>query len=201
MKPRLFVEQKITAFVNRYAVYEAGSDEKKGKMIAFAQQKRFALKERVDFYIDDSKKQHVFTLRAEKVLDVHGKYFVEDERGKAVGVFRKEFARSLFNSTWNILDKNDQTQVKISESNTFLAIARRFAGMLPYVGELLELATKFFRYHFVFRTADGKDVGIYIKTTLFRDHYRLDMTDEAYALQDWRTYAAFAVALDALQSR
>ncbi len=53
----------------------------------------------------------------------------------------------------------------------------------------------------MFKTPDGKDFGMYRKTTLFFDRYRLEMSNEAYDANDWRVLAAMAVALDALQSR
>jgi uncharacterized protein YxjI len=202
MKPRLFVEQKITAFTNKYAVYAANAEGEKGELVAFAQQKRLAFKEKVTFYSDEAKTNLVFTFRAEKALDVHGRYFVEDPNGQMVGSFKKDFAKSLLNSTWLILDKNEQSKFKISESNKVLAILRRFLAFVPIVGDIAEIILLFFRYHFVFTdTSTGEPVGKYQKTTLFRDHYTLSMTDEAYAKEDWRTLAAMAVGLDALQSR
>ena len=201
MKPRLIVEQKITAFVNRYEIYDANEDGTKGELRAFAEQKRLAFKEKVSFFSDKSKQTIVFTFRAEKVMDVHGKYFVEDAEGVLVGAFRKEFGKSLLNSTWNMIDMDDTVKLTINESNMALAIARRYIGWIPIVGELFEIATNFIKYHFSFKTADNTEVGMYRKTTLFRDHYLLSVTDGAYAEQDWRTFAAMAVALDALQSR
>lgn len=202
MKPRLIVHQQITAFVNRYDVYLPNDEGEKGELVALAQQKRLAFKEQVSFYTDESKKQLAFTLQAEKVMDVHGKYFVKDPSGDRIGAFRKEFAKSLLNSTWVILDENDQPVITISESNQTIAVLRRFLQWIPIIGDIADLIMNFFRYHFVFRRLGSeKPVGMYTKTTLFRDHYRLDMTDEAYTSQDWRVYAAFAIALDALQSR
>ena len=202
MTPRLIVEQKITAFTNQYNVYAANPDGTKERLVAFAQQKRLAFKEKVTFYSDESKAKPAFTFRAEKALDVHGRYFVEDPTGKAIGSFRKDFAKSLLNSTWHILDVSGQPAYSISESNKLLAILRRFVGFIPLVGDIFELILLFFRYHFVFTDASSKQpVGRYQKTTLLRDHYLLSMTDEAYAKQDWRVYAALAVGLDALQSR
>lgn len=202
MKPRLIVEQKITVFVNRYEIYSAKDDGSKDTMIAFAEQKRLAFKEKVAFYTDASKDKLAFTFRAEKVMDVHGKYFVEDPDGKFLGAFKKEFGKSLLNSTWDILDDKDQPLIVIRESNQFLAIARRVAGWIPFIGDILDILTNFFRYHFSFRQAGTNDeIGMYSKTTLFRDYYRLEMNDDAYALRDWRVFAAMAVALDALQSR
>jgi uncharacterized protein YxjI len=202
MKPRLIVQQKITAFVNRYEIYTANEDGSKGDLVAFAQQKRLAFKEKVSFYTDDTKETLAFTFRAEKVMDVHGKYFIEDTDGNRVGAFKKEFGKSLLISTWDILDNDDQPAIIIAESNVPLAILRRFAGWIPFVGGIIDLLTGFIRYHFSFRVpSSGKEIGAYTKTTLFRDHYRLDMTDDAYSSQDWRVLAAMAVALDALQSR
>lgn len=201
MQPRLIVEQKITLLVNRYDVFNANPDGTKGDLVAFAEQKRLAFKEKVSFFANPSKEHVVFTFRAEKVMDVHGKYFVETPQGELIGQFQKQFGASLLNSTWNMLSTNDEVQLTIKESNMVLAVARRYVGWIPFVGDLLELATNFIKYHFSFQAAGGNEVGMYRKTTLFRDHYLLSMTDEAYAAQDWRVFAAMAVALDALQSR
>lgn len=197
----MIVEQKLTAFVNRYQIYTPNEKGEKGELVAFAEQKRLTFKEKVTFYTDTSKQEVAFSFRAEKVMDVHGRYFVEDKDGKQLGVFKKRFGKSLINSTWDILNKEDQPSLTISENNQALAIIRRFGGWIPVIGEIIELITAFLRYHFVFKTPDEKEVGMYRKTTLFFDRYRLEMTDEVYGAYDWRVLAAMAVALDALQSR
>jgi uncharacterized protein YxjI len=202
MQPRLIVEQKITVFTNQYWVFSATGDGGKAEMLAFVQQKRLAFKEKVSFYTDESKQQLAFTFRAEKVLDIHGRYFVEDADGKLLGAFQKQFGKSLINSTWKILGADGQPLMNISESSHLLAVFRRFVGFLPYVGGLLELLVILFRYHFKFiNSASGEEVGRYQKTTLLRDHYLLLMSDSGYKAADWRVLAAMAVALDALQSR
>ncbi len=198
MNPKLIVEQKITAFVNQYRIYSVGPDSAKGEMVAFAQQKRLAFKEKVTFYTDEQKTTEFFGFRAEKTLDVHGKYFVEDTGGQPIGVFQKSFKKSLLNSTWYILDSNNEPAITISENSKVLAIIRRLAG---FVSDIAELIVILFKYHFVFVDKNGETIGTYRKTTLLRDHYELSMTDEAYKSQDWRVFAAMAVALDALQSR
>lgn len=202
MTPKLIIEQKITAFVNKYAIYAADQNGDKAQLIAFAQQKRLTFKEKVLFYGDIEKTQPIFTLRAEKVLDVHGKYIVEDMQGNFIGNFKKEFKQSLLKSTWSILNAEDQPKLTITENSLTLALFRRFAGFLPIIGDLVEVIVLFLRYHFSFiNTATGQEVGRYQKTTLFRDHYKLFLTEAAYAEEDWRVLAAMAVALDALQSR
>jgi uncharacterized protein YxjI len=201
MKPRLIIEQKITAFTNRYEIYRAAEDGTKTDMVAFAEQKRLAFKEKVNFFTDSSKKTLAFSFRAEKTMDIHGKFFVEDAENDGLGMFRKEFKKSLLNSTWNILNADESVALTISESNKALAVMRRFVGWIPFVGDLLQIVTSFIKYHFSFQNPAGVEVGMFRKTTLFRDHYTLSVDDETYAAQDWRVLASMAVALDALQSR
>lgn len=202
MKPRLFVEQKITAFVNKYKVFGATEAGKQAGLTAFAQQKRLAFKEKVTFYTDEQKATVSFTFRAEKVLDIHGHYIVEDENGTCVGMFKKEFKQSLISSTWKVLDPAGNELLTVSESSTALALFRRYSSFIPVVGDLIDLVTLFLKYHFVF-TRPGSDevVGQYKKATLLRDHYELAMTDGAYEACDHRVLAALSVGLDALQSR
>lgn len=201
MNPKLIVEQKITAFVNKYTVYDTDQEGNKNQLIALAQQKRLTFKEHVTFYSDETKTQPIFILRAEKILDVHGRFLVEDPEGNPIGAFKKEFKASLLKSTWSILDTDGQPKLTLSENSLALAIFRRFAGFLPIIGNFAEIISWFFRYHFSFVDTANQEVGKYKKTTLFRDHYALSMTDDVYSKEDWRVLAAVAVALDALQSR
>lgn len=202
MKPRIIVEQKLTAFTNQYRIFGANEDASKASLVGFAQQKRLAFKEKVTFYSDEAKQNVAFTFRAEKVMDIHGKYFVEDASGAFVGAFKKEFKQSLVSSTWSILGQNDIPSLTVAESNQALAVVRRYGSFIPIVGDIIELVTAFLKYHFVFKIPGAETVhGTYVKTTLFRDHYCLYMDDETWASHDWRMLASMAVALDALQSR
>lgn len=202
MKPRLIINQKLTAFVNKYTVYAVNEAGQQGKLVALAQQKRMAIKEKVLFYSDEQKSAEVFSFRAEKVMDVHGRYFVEDTKGNVIGMFRKEFKKSLLRSSWVLINAEGTELMRVQESNETLAALRRFIGFVPLVGELLDIILMFFRYHFSFVSLDtGEEVGTFRKQTLFRDHYLLSMTDEAYAKLDWKVFAAAGVGLDALQSR
>ena len=202
MKPRLFIEQKITPFTNKYNVFGGDESGAQTELVAFAQQKRIAFKEKVTFYTDEAKSGVAFTFRAEKVFDVHGRYIVEDANGTVIGMFKKEFKKSLLNSTWKVMDAEGNELFVVGESSMALALFRRFGGVIPIVGDIIELVVMLLKYHFVFMKPDSEEsVGRYQKTTLFRDHYTLSLSDEAYSKSDWRVLAAFGVGLDALQSR
>lgn len=203
MKPRLYIDQKITAWVNRYRVYEPAQDgAKSDQLICFVEQKRGKLKEKVNFFADDEKSEVLFSFRAEKVMDVHGKYFVEDATGTLLGYFKKDFKQSFVKSTWHLYDSADKQLLTITESNPVLAVIRRYFGLIPIIGEFIELIVALFRYHFVFLAPGGQAVvGKFEKLSIWRDHYKLSTTDEIDAKLDRRVITAMGVALDALQSR
>lgn len=202
MKPRLLIHQKLTAFVNKYQILVPSPEGTTSTLAALAQQKRFAFKEKVMFYTDEKRGKLAFTFRAEKVMDVHGRFFVEDANGNMLGMFKKEFLSSLVSSTWKLLDAAGNERYLVKESNQTLALLRRFGGEIPIVGMFADLILVFFKYHFVFiDLATNQEAGVYRKTTLIRDQYSLELTHEAWNGLDWRVYAAIGVALDALQSR
>lgn len=201
MRTKLIVEQKITAFTNQYKVFETNSAGDKTGLLAFTQQKRMALKEKVVFYSDEEKSHEIFSFRAEKVMDVHGRFLVEDTNGNMLGAFRKDFKKSLLSSTWHLINK-DKPTITISESSKLIAVFRRAAGLIPIIGDVAEIIAALFKYHFVLKDANSEEIiGKYQKTKLLRDHYKLLMKDESYQKEDWRVLASLAVALDALQSR
>jgi hypothetical protein len=68
--------------VNRYEILAANSDGTPAPMLAFAEQKRMRLKERVDFFTDESRTRRVFSFEARQRLDVHAEHDVFDEDGR-----------------------------------------------------------------------------------------------------------------------
>lgn len=201
MTPQLIVEQKISAFANKYKIHTVSPDGAKGPLCAFAQQKRLAFKEKVTFYTDESKNQVSFTFRAEKVMDFHGRFLVEDANGQVIGMFRKDFKQSLISSTWHIIDPQENRLATFTESNTTLALIRRFGGEIPLVGIFVDLIVMLLKYHFVLLDPAQRPIGKYQKTTLFRDHYQLLSDQSLFNTYDWRVIASVAVAMDALQGR
>lgn len=194
------VEQKITVMANQYRVFTAGQNEEKQEQIAFAHQKRLALKERFDFFTDEIQQHVLFSVQARKVLDLGTRYEVRDEKGELLGVLGKAFKASLLRSTWHVFTPQDEERplVIARERNAALAVARRIWELIPYIGDI----PFFVKYHFDFIQADDeKAVGEYNKITTFRDHYVLRIEDELADTVDWRVFVALGVLMDALQSR
>src|SRR5262245_66185907 len=119
--------------VNRYEVRPADESGKPGELVAFAQQKRMALKEQVTLYTDDSKTTVLAGFKARSVIDLGATYDVTDAAGQPIGLFRKDFAKSLLRSTWH-LEQPGLGTVTGQERSMAVALLRRFADLTfwPY---------------------------------------------------------------------
>ena len=197
MYERFTIKQKITMMVNRYEIRTVDASGAEGPVIAVAQQKRMAFKEQVTFYADEARTQPVFGFKARQRMDLAATYDITDASGTPIGSFRKEFAKSLLRSTWQ-LTATDGLQATGTERNQNIAIARRVWEFLPLVSELPSP----FLFHFDFTAPDGSIVLSSIRRRSLRDRYDVELPVSANGWRlDWRVGAAMAVALDALQSR
>jgi uncharacterized protein YxjI len=181
----LLLRQKITMMVNRYVVHVAEPDGSEGPIVAFAEQKRMAFKEKVTFYTDESRQQELAEFKARKVLDLAGEYDVVDHAELPIGTFRKDFGKSLLRSTWHLQQAGLPTLTG-QERNLAVALLRRFTDSLSWLP-----------YHFDFSI--GASIALSIERRWgLRDRYLINIRDPRI---DRRLVIAMAVALDALQAR
>ncbi|QGZ52290.1 MULTISPECIES: LURP-one-related/scramblase family protein [Streptomyces] len=190
---RFHIRQKLTPMANRYVVHAAGPDGGEGEIVAFAHQKRLALKEQITFYTDESQRQVLFTFRARQVVDLGATYDIHAASGSPVGTLRKDFAASLLRSTWHLRPEGSTAETTGVERNRVVALVRRVWDLIPFT-DFVPFA---WPYHFDFATS-GRPVMSVEKQLGLRDRYVLDIADETL---DRRLAIAQAVALDALQSR
>lgn len=182
---QLIVRQRIRLMVNQYEVRGVLPDGAEGPLLAFAQQKRMAFREQVTLYTDDQRQQPVLGFKARQVIDLGATYDVLDPDGRPIGLFRKDFARSLLRSTWH-LEQPGFGAIVGQERNAFVAILRRFSDALSWLP-----------YHFDFTMQDQPVFSVVRKWGL-RDNYLVDIH---HPQVDRRLVIAMAVALDALQGR
>lgn len=189
---RLHMHQKVTFMVNRYEVFADNGSGEPGQLIAFVEQKRMAFKEQVTIYTGADKQYVLAGFKARKVIDLASGYDVTTADGQAIGLFRKDFGKSLINSTWH-LDQPAAGTVTGRERSQGIAVLRRLWGFIPFINNIPFP----FRFHFDF-VRDGVKVFSVEKKTWVRDHYLIDIQDPGV---DRRLVIAQSVAVDALQSR
>jgi uncharacterized protein YxjI len=182
--PAFSVKQRITMMVNRYEITETNPDGSPGRLMAVAQQKRMALKEKVTFFRDEGRTDPVFTFQARQVVDLNAGYDVRDASGQVLGSFRKDFGASLLRSTFHL--SAPELEATGQERNQVIALVRRFVDVpLPF--------------HFDFTDrASGQVVMTSERQMSLRDRYTVTVPDPRV---DFRLAAAMAVGLDALMAR
>ncbi len=181
--PTFFIKQRVTMLVNRYEILAANPDGSIGNLIALAEQKRFAFKEQVTFFSDESKSVPVFSFKARQVMDLAAGYDIFDGNGQPLAYFKKDFASSLFRSTFELHGPGYDGVGQ--EENQLVAFMRRFTDFGWPV-------------HFAFNGAQGEPLLRIERQWALRDKYTVTVPDQRI---DFRVAAAMGVAMDALMAR
>ena len=182
--PQFFVKQKITMMVNRYEIFAANPDGSFGQLMGLAEQKRFAFKEQVTFFSDQSRQRPVFGFKARSVMDFGAGYDVTDEGGRQIGFFKKDFGASLLRSTFRI--EGPGYRGSGQERSQLIALVRRFTDV------------PFLPIHFDYVSEQGQPLFSVERQASLRDKYTVTVPDQRV---DFRVAAAVAVAMDALMAR
>lgn len=198
---RFTIRQRVRMVGNRYEVRLAEPGDEEGELVAFVQQKTFALKEDLRFYADEAKTNELFRLKARQRFDPVGRYSVIDASGTEIGALAKAFRRSLARSTWRVYAPGGPEVMWATERSLVRSLLRRLlslGGFIPIVGDILGLIP--IRYHFDFFAGDHC-LGSFERRFGIRDRYVLDLSGDAERRIDRRVAIALAVAMDALQAR
>ena len=179
---RFWVAQKFTLMVNRYTVSVAGTDGSVGEEVCFVEQKRMTFKEEVMFRRGGAP---YFRFKARRIMDLGATYDVTLPDGTPIGLFRKDFGRSLLRSTWH-LEQPGLPEVTGQERSLAVALLRRVQDTIPLP------------FHFEFASKEGHPIMSLTRKMALRDKYLLEIHDQVL---DRRLAIAMAVALDALQGR
>jgi hypothetical protein len=193
-----FVQQKFAPIANLYRISTVAPDGNPGELLAFVKQKRLKIRERIDFYGDESQTVPLLRLQARKVFEFRGMTDVLlPNGGQVIGTLKKNFASSLLRSSWSVLDPAGREVATARESSMFFAVLRRVWDLVPFVGDI----PYFIPFHFDIHGPDGRQLGTYVRRWAMRDRYLMDLSGDPQRTVDRRLMMAFTIALDALQDR
>jgi hypothetical protein len=196
LRDRFFIQQRVRPMVNQYEVSTLAEDGKSPlEQVCFVEQKRMKLKEDLRAFTDESKTTEVFRIKARQVFDPRARYDVTDPADQPLGQLQKVFGRSLLRSTWRLHDAEGNELGWARERSMFVALFRRLAGFIPYVGDFIPVP-----YHFDYFVGEER-IGGLERILGVRDRYRLDVSGDAERKLDRRVVLALAVGMDALQAR
>jgi uncharacterized protein YxjI len=195
---RFVLRQHIRFMINRYE-FSVPVDGEDGEPFCFVEQKRLKLKEDIRFYLDQTKEAELMRIKARQRFDPRARYDVTDGSGAKIGEIQKQFGKSLLRSTYLIYGPGGEEVAQATEANVVTAIVRRVIGLVPFIGEFLELIP--LPYDFLFLRGE-QVIGVDRRRRWkFRDTYDIDMTADAGRALDRRLVLAITVGMDALQAR
>ena len=105
-----------------------------GSLLAYVKQKLFKLREDINVFADENQTQHLFNIKADRVLDFSAKYNFTDARGNFLGSIKRRGMRSIFKASYEIYDAGDVQVMKINEENGWIKVIDSIIGELPVVG-------------------------------------------------------------------
>src|SRR5215204_4876922 len=88
---------KFFALAPQFAVTDGN-----GRVLAWAAQKLFRLKEAVNVFSDSSRKEVLFTINADRILDIGARYHFTDGQGNPLGSLQRQGMRSIWRAQYDI---------------------------------------------------------------------------------------------------
>ena len=125
----LFLKFKISTLSSDFNI-----SDKNGNSLAYVRQKLFKLKEDVVVYNNESRTQENFRIRANQWIDFNASYAITDHTGKNLGKIARKGMRSIWKSTYDVLDEADQQKFTISEDNAWVKFFDGMVGEIPIIG-------------------------------------------------------------------
>lgn len=120
---------KITTLASDFNI-----TDKNGSSVAYVRQKMFKLKEDVIVFNDESKTKELFRIQANQWIDFNASYSIKDILGKNFGRLARKGMRSIWKSSYNVLDEADQQKFTITEDNAWVKFFDGMVGEIPIIG-------------------------------------------------------------------
>lgn len=123
---------KITTVSNDFTATDAA-----GKTIFFVREKLFKLRDHINVYRDESKKEILYDLVSNKIIDFQQTFTITNSQKEVIGKIRKKTVRSVIKATYHLQDAEGNHIYTIKERNASVRILDFiFDELVPVAGEL-----------------------------------------------------------------
>ncbi|MCK4443365.1 MAG: hypothetical protein KAW09_02400, partial [Thermoplasmata archaeon] len=99
------IRKKVLTVWNKYWI-----EDQRGKMLGFAKQKMFRLKEDIRIFTDEKMKQELFKIKQQQILDVWATFaIVDSQTNTTLGFIKRKALASMFvRDEWEVYNAADQ---------------------------------------------------------------------------------------------
>ncbi len=120
---------KLLALASQIYVRDAN-----GNLIGYVKQKLLKLKEDINVFADEGQTQHLFNIKADRIIDFSAKYNFTSASGQPLGSISRKGMRSIFKAHYLIFDQNENQIMEIHEENGWVKVVDALLGEIPILG-------------------------------------------------------------------
>ncbi len=120
---------KLITLVSQIYIHDAN-----GELLGYVRQKLLKLKEDINVFADEQQSQHLYNIKADRMLDFSAKYNFTDYRGNSVGAIKRKGMRSIFKAHYEIYEPSGVLAMEIHEENAWIKVIDSLVGELPVIG-------------------------------------------------------------------
>lgn len=139
----LDITMKILALAPQFYIRDTH-----GQQVGYIKQKLFRFKEAIDIFSNDQKTTLRYKIASDRVIDFSGNYHFISMRDGMIGRTKQNGLKSLWRTEFEILDtsnfKNEGTRFFIRLENPLTQFIEGLLGMIPIVGDILNLVSGYF---------------------------------------------------------
>lgn len=104
-----------------------------GQLQLYVRQKLMKLKEAVSIFGDEAQQNLLYTVQADRVIDIRARYTMRDAAGIEIGHLQGKGMRSLWRLHYEI-GRNGHTVFDVREDNAWVKVIDSFVGEIPVIG-------------------------------------------------------------------
>ncbi len=142
---------KLLALASQIYVRDAN-----GNLIGYVKQKLLKLKEDINVFADEGQTQHLFNIKADRIIDFSAKYNFTSASGQSLGSISRKGMRSIFKAHYMIFDENGNQTMEIHEENGWIKVVDSLLGEIPLLGMFTGY---FFNPSYIVSRMDGAQVA------------------------------------------
>jgi uncharacterized protein YxjI len=132
-------------------------DSEGHNLVGFIKMKAWKLREDIRIYSDKSRSTELLAITARQIIDFAATYNVTDSTSSEpiMSIRRKGLRSTFVRDHWEISTPQGDPAGVLQETSSGLALARRYLGIIPFVGELIDLVFAFIPQTYQLRDTTG----------------------------------------------
>lgn len=158
---------KLMALASRLMVTDA-----RGNLVYFVKQKAFKLKEAVTVFADEGQTRPLYTINADRILDVSPRYRITDPGGNELAVIQRLGMRSFWKAHYQV-HREGRTAFVIREENPWIKVLDGVVSAIPIVSLF---SGYMFHPAYVLSRAEGEApiLRVVKRAAFFEGRFRID---------------------------